>query len=156
MNSPTGTTYIATFVFTSAAPAEIPLRIERRLLVTGDEWTTHTALQELDATGHLLRLKHLVNQNQTADHLTQRAGCLVTVGDARMFSAATGKSQKVGVVGDDHATLLPDEDQLRLVALRAQSGFDGGRDINPMSAQGECNIRIDMLVQMKPNPFSHG
>jgi hypothetical protein len=62
------------------------------------------AFEVLNMIAHLRRLHDLVDQHQAAHHVTH--GCLLSdVDDSGVPDAGCGKTQEVGVLGEDDPTL---------------------------------------------------
>ena len=53
------------------------------------------------------------------------------------------------------ALLRFDKRKLDIIAGASQAGINRGRHINAVSTQRGGNVGIDVLVEMKANPFSH-
>lgn len=67
-----------------------------------------------------------------------------------MIDGLAGDSQEVRIVSDKNAALGAYEFKLLIIACRAQSHLNRGRDINAAPPERGGDNRVDVFVQMKP------
>lgn len=72
-----------------------------------------------------------------------------------MVCSAACDTEEIGVVGDDHPALASGEGELIAIRSRTQAGLLGGGDIDTVLPQGSCDVRVDRLVEMEADAFSH-
>lgn len=57
---------------------------------------------------------------------------------------------------DQHPPFSPSIVQLVSITRHAKTSFDRRTDVDPVLAQCARDVRVDVFVEMKPDPFSHG
>ena len=112
--------------------------------------------EELDPASHLVRGKGLIDQDQAADDLADRASCPVAIRDAPVIDGLAREAEEVRVMSDDDPLGGPGEFQMRLVPTSPQPSLRSRGYVGSMTAQCLSDRRIDVLVQVKPDPVSHG
>ena len=104
---------------------------------------------------HVVRQHDFVNQNKSLDDFSDRLICSVEH-NAGVISDATRHTQKVLIAGYDHPSFSSRKVKMDFIILRSQAGLVRRRYVNASTTKSHSDCRIDVLIKVETDAFSHG